>query len=157
MPLDSAAALAKIKRDSDYSSDPALTDDQMSTLLSQAATATAWATATAYVYGQVIVPTVRNGHRYRCIDAGTSGGTEPTFPTGQGGTVTDGTCEWEECSNDIGELWDLRKATCEAWMLKAAMAAKRYDFESDEQSFKREQVHEHCLEMAKQFRPIYTV
>lgn len=61
-----------------------------------------WQAATAYTLresgdattGSVVKPTTQNGFHYKCSVAGTSGGTEPTWPTTAGATVTDGTCEW---------------------------------------------------------------
>jgi len=55
-----------------------------------------WATDTSYEVGDIKIPTSRNGHRYRCITAGTSGSSEPSWPTAQGATVADGGAEWEE-------------------------------------------------------------
>jgi len=48
-----------------------------------------WVAATAYSVGDLVKPTVANGHYYRCKVAGTSGGTQPTWPTG-GTDVADG-------------------------------------------------------------------
>lgn len=42
-----------------------------------------------------VSPTVPNGFNYRLIVPGTSGATEPTWPTTLGATVTDGTATWE--------------------------------------------------------------
>lgn len=50
----------------------------------------AWAAATAYTKGSVIIDT---GAVYQVETAGTSGATEPTWPTAHG-TVTDGTVVW---------------------------------------------------------------
>lgn len=52
----------------------------------------AWATATAYMVGDFRRPTVANGFRYEVTaiaGTGTSGGTEPTWPTIIGDTVID--------------------------------------------------------------------
>lgn len=57
----------------------------------------AWAATTAYSLGDIVIPlATENGHRYRCTTAGTSSGSEPTWPTTQRGTVADGTVTWTE-------------------------------------------------------------
>jgi hypothetical protein len=54
-----------------------------------------WIASTAYIVGDMRQPTVSNGFRYKCITAGTSGASAPTWPTsGIGSTVTDGTAVW---------------------------------------------------------------
>jgi hypothetical protein len=74
------------------------TDTIKAALVTSAQTSsyTAWAVTTAYAVGDIRKPTVDNGHRYRCTVAGTSAGSEPTWPTADGGTVADGTVTWEE-------------------------------------------------------------
>lgn len=62
----------------------------------------AWAATTAYTaieegdrkVGDRVKPTTANGFWYACTTAGTSGASEPTWPTTIGNTVTDGTVEW---------------------------------------------------------------
>lgn len=65
---------------------------------------TAAATTTAYTVGQVVRPSTGNGHLYRCIVAGTSGGSAPTWPTVSGQTVADGTVTWAECGAGIHQF-----------------------------------------------------
>lgn len=59
----------------------------------------AWGASTSYngsgFYVQYVVPTVPNGHRYATTDNGTSGPTEPIWPT-DGSTVIDGTLTWQD-------------------------------------------------------------
>lgn len=62
---------------------------------------TAWAATTAYALDNVVVPTSSNGWRYVCTTAGTSAGSEPTWPTTLGGTVTDGTVQWTAVRDGI--------------------------------------------------------
>ena len=62
------------------------------------ATGTAtFATTQSNTGGQVVVPTVPNGHYYLCTTSGTSGSSQPSWPI-NGGTVVDGTVTW----TDIG-------------------------------------------------------
>jgi hypothetical protein len=60
------------------------------------ATAPDWAATTAKTAGALVKPTVSNGHYYRCTTGGTTGSSQPTWPTTPGATVTDGTVVWTE-------------------------------------------------------------
>lgn len=55
-----------------------------------------WAASTAYALNDYAVPVTHNGRVYKVTTAGTSGATEPTWPTTAGGTVADGTVVWTE-------------------------------------------------------------
>ena len=57
------------------------------------ASASAWQVSTAYSVGDLVIPTVANGHYYKCSTAGSSDATEPTWPT-DGSTVVDATAQW---------------------------------------------------------------
>lgn len=76
-----------------------------------------WVTVTAYVAGYMVEPTVQNGFRYQCTTAGTTGASEPTWPTGAiGSTVVDGTV-----------IWTLVSATHETTEIKLATTAAGLD------------------------------
>ena len=55
-----------------------------------------WKVATAYVVGNIVRPITANGRSYKCTVAGTSGGSEPTWPVTVGGTIGDNSVTWKE-------------------------------------------------------------
>ncbi|MEX0725983.1 MAG: hypothetical protein WD065_06920 [Planctomycetaceae bacterium] len=54
-----------------------------------------WQNSTAYTVGQWVKPTLDNACLYLCTSGGTSGGTEPIWPTKTGNTISDGAITWE--------------------------------------------------------------
>ena len=50
--------------------------------------------STAYSLGECVIPTTPNGSLYKCVVAGTSAGTEPTWGTTIDGDTTDNTVTW---------------------------------------------------------------
>lgn len=61
----------------------------------EAVNPSAWVASTAYIIDATARPSVdRNGFTYVCTQAGTSGASEPVWPTMDGGTVMDGTAIW---------------------------------------------------------------
>ena len=64
----------------------------------------AWAATTAYSLGAFREPTIANGFRYEVTSAGTSGGSEPAWPTTVGATVVDATVTWTCRSKAIADV-----------------------------------------------------
>ena len=60
-----------------------------------------WESNHAYAVGDLITPTTRNSHVYRVTTAGTTGATEPTFPTSSAATVTSGSAVFTENGADV--------------------------------------------------------
>jgi len=59
----------------------------------------AWPASSAVALGDAARPVTRNGYAYECTTAGTTGASEPTWPTTPGNTVADGTVVWTCRSN----------------------------------------------------------
>src|SRR5688500_5437735 len=73
---------------------------------------TAWAAGRVYGTGARVTPTTPNGHYYTAIKSGTSGATQPSWPTATGGEVDDtnptatANPRWIEAGNPIHEQPD---------------------------------------------------
>ncbi len=65
---------------------------------STAATPGYWATGITPALGVYVSPTTPNGHLYVCTTSGAVGTTQPTWPTGIGSTVVDGSATWTEAT-----------------------------------------------------------
>lgn len=64
--------------------------------LSNTVPTSVWAASTNYnVAGSFVTPKTANGYCYVSTNAGTSGATEPVWPTTLGSTVSDGTITWK--------------------------------------------------------------
>lgn len=137
---------------------PTLDTTERDAILAAVKRASTWVNNTAYVVGDVVMPTVRNGHRYRCIVAGTSEAllaNEPEWPTLAGAVFTEGASNpiltWVEDGPEFSQLYDLRAAYHRGWMLKAAKASVLYETRQSQSSFAEQQVYEHCLKMAEKY------
>ncbi len=69
---------------------------------SEAVTQT-WVAGATFAVGATIIPLASNGYVYQCTQAGTTGSSEPVFPTALQSTVTDGGVIWT-CSATIAPL-----------------------------------------------------
>lgn len=151
------AAFVRLARMVAMDEEPVLSDQDLLRLLDKHTRGSVWAAATAYAYGDEIIPATRNGRRYICAVAGTSGATEPDWPINAFSTVVDGTVTWEEAGLDWTDGYDLEAAAHEAWLEKAAIAASAHDFQTDQQSFTRNQLIQHCERMAGRYAPVRVV
>jgi len=83
-------------RNSQTSSDTYYNDVSGAATLVTGRTESDWAASTSYSVGDIVKPTSGNetGFCYICSTAGTSGASEPTWPTTRGTTVADNTVVW---------------------------------------------------------------
>jgi hypothetical protein len=144
------AAKAALRHYAQPDTEPKLDDPELNAILNRVQRASFWEPSKAFVYGAVILPVTKNGHRYRVLEGGTTGTTEPTWPKRNGAAITDGTVRWEEAGADFDNVFDVRAAAHEAWMMKAAKASVLID--RDRQMYS--QITEHCRQMAERFGPV---
>jgi prepilin-type N-terminal cleavage/methylation domain-containing protein len=66
-----------------------------------------WNPGHAYAAGDTVVSRAASfGHRYVCISGGSSGSSEPLWPTVSGAEIADGTVTWKENGGELDELFD---------------------------------------------------
>lgn len=60
-----------------------------------------WPASTSVILNDFYLPSTPNGHRYKVTTAGTTGSSEPSWPTSAGGTVTSGSAVFTEFGSTI--------------------------------------------------------
>lgn len=167
--MDEAAARARIESMIAASSEPTLTAADIDDLVEQAkradpfgnlpvnvVTAPVWVASTSYAYGDVVTAAPAAGRWWRVAVPGVTGSTQPTWPTLTGAAtyviVSDGTVQWEDIGGLWAPTWDLNYAAMKGWELKADLAAEDFEFGTDGQLFRRQQVIDHCERRAKSYR-----
>jgi len=152
------AARAELITYGQVNASPTLGDIEVETILDNHLLATTWVASTAYVVGDIVHPTVRNGHRYRCVVAGTSGTTEPTWRLRQAVKFTEGASDpllmWIEDGPEFRQIYDIRSAIHAAWIAKAGVAALSVDMQGANGRVYASQVYDHCIKMADRFGPL---
>lgn len=140
---DFTAALNELKRIVQADDHPVLTygngtydsTKELDVILDRHKRAVTYTNATAYSYGQVVMPTTRNGYRYRVTVPGMSGAAEPTWPTSFGGRVESGSnspvLTFEEVGPEFENIYDVRGAAYEALDLKCMKAANDNQYLQD--------------------------
>jgi hypothetical protein len=152
MPIltDPNEARARLESLLAISTEPVLSSPEVSQLLDDNKRASVWAASTAYAYGDVIIPLARNGRRYVVTTAGTSSTAEPTWSW----SVSDGSVlTWQDDGIEY-DLWDIRNAAYQGWMLKYAKATCMADVRNGDQAKSKSQIAKHCLIMADRYMPV---
>lgn len=156
--------------------EPRLSEDELTDILGRHRRYRVWTAATTYRIGQRIVPTVPDGRLYRCVRPGTSGATEPSWPTARypylnaemyqsqlrGIRTTDGANDataavWEDAGPMPASQYDIKAAAHDAWEIKAARTAKLMDIASGPDRLNLSQQHKHCLAMAARYGSVSVV
>ncbi len=155
---DRTAALATLRLYVQDTVEPTLSSTELDTLIDGNKRASTWIASTAYNYGDVIRPTIRNGHYFRCVQAGTSGATEPDWPKSLSTTITEGASNpiltWQEAGPDRANIYDVRTAIHQGWVVKASKASVLYKTDQSGSSFEHQQIYMHCVEQAEKYSSI---
>lgn len=116
----------------------------------------AWEPNKTYNLNDYITSNPRNYVLFKCIQAGISGPTQPTWPVftqSQGNVdVTDNTVIWETAgSAPWTPTWNLAYGIAQGWKMKMGAAVGAYDITVGGQMMKRDQLFQHCKEMQQQW------
>lgn len=157
-------ALTRLQRMVAYDVEPTLSSAEVLDLLKDAQradedgnsfdSAPMWKAAYAYVVGDLVTPTTRNGHLYRVTATdGSSGTTEPVWPTTDDATVTaDGVTYQEYGATSWAPTWDLNYAAMNGWEWKANKATNTNQFIQDSRGTASDYTYLNCRRQAEEYR-----
>lgn len=158
MPTE-AEARTRLERMVASSTPPTLSPDEINDLMALARrpgpsgidpdTETEWVAGMALAVGDYVVPPDRSGVRYLItVSGGTAGATEPSWPA-SGASVTIDGVTYEGTDEEVWTpTYDLYAAAAEGWRWKAGKIANAFDFSTDQQSFDKSNIFDHCQKMA---------
>jgi hypothetical protein len=142
---DKDLALDKLEDLVQPDAEPTLSVFELEAILDRNQRASRWTASVELTVGNVIAPSVPNGHIYRVIEGGIAGATEPAWPTGSDDALVDGAVTLVEAGMGFESVFDLRGAVQDAWALKAAKAAESLTKDGENVIF------EHCDSMARRY------
>lgn len=166
MPLSRLAAIKQLSDLCQSTLYPELTDNQLGNLIDQHKKFATWQPSTSYAVGDMVIPTTPNGRVYQVIVAGTSTTTEPTFPSigyavGQSFFNYVGTppnfygLTFQDNGFITTEVYDVRAAAKQAWLLKASIAANLANTSDGQMRIDLHTIQENCIQMAGKFRSFF--
>lgn len=163
---DRANMLTVLRVKAQETASPTLESFEVEGELDNARYASTWLPNKAYSVGDRVVPEIRNGHYYICVQPGTSQSGAKSYtdwPSNYGQCFGDGSSDpqliWEEAGSDLfnpgiagceRNVYDLGRAARECWLLKSRKSTQAID--DGDVSFS--QWHEHCLKQAAMFYPV---
>lgn len=157
MALSRTDAIKKLSLFCNSNEYPALDSNELGQLIDEHKRTETWTANTAYTVNTEIEPAVRNGRKYTCIIAGTSGSSTPNFPdygyTGQ--QFSDGNnIVWQDTGASFNEIYDVRAAIRQAFILKASKISHLIDVADGENNLKMSALKDSFLKMAEKYRPM---
>jgi hypothetical protein len=154
-------AQARVKLSSLVEADisPALTDDDLETILADCLRYGSYTASTAYSVGDRV--RLSNSRIYECVVAGSTGATQFDAPDGlaaaMGQTFRDGTGDliWRDAGPDRVGAYDIGLAEQKAWLKKAAKVAPDVDYSCSGLSIKASQEAAEYRRRAAQASPVW--
>lgn len=142
----------------DANIDPVLSPDELVQLVNRYKIANDWVASTA-ITGNYRIKVTTNNRLYRCIESGTTGADEPSWPTLRasrvGYVVTDNTCYWQDEGDAPTDNYDLSGLAKAAWTLKALKCVNDINTSDEWLQLELQQRHAHCVRMANSFMDMW--
>lgn len=95
-----------------------------------------WPVSTAVILNDIYLPTTPNGHKYQVSTAGTTGSSEPTWPTSPGGTVASGTAVFTEIGSTVLQQAGLTRANIKKDTYKYPLGSRQSSVNQVKGSFR---------------------
>ena len=157
MALSRTDAIKKLSLFCNSNEYPVLDTNELGQLIDEHQRTITWTANTLYIINTEIEPAVRNGRKYTCVVAGTSGASAPNFPdfgyTGQ--QFSDGNdIIWQDTGAAFNEIYDVRAAIRQAFILKASKISHLIDTEDGQNKLKMSALKDSFLKMAEKYRPM---
>lgn len=150
--MTEAEVREEVERRAQTALEPTLEADEIDAALAHGRLFFEWEAEAEVPYGYRVAPSTRNGHRYRAVQGGTTGATEPTWGTSDYSQVSDGDVIWEE-DGAASEAWDVRGAIYYALELRYAKD-QLVDASGDGRSHKGSQRAERIEKLMRLYRPV---
>lgn len=158
---DRAAALIELQALVPINDIPCITENELEQCLDSSKLATTWITNTLLEEGIVIKPATPNGRWYVVRKPGTTGATEPIWPTPPSsalhyinwdflGTITDNTVIYEDYGEAFTTIFDVQVAAMKGWQKKLTKAVGYFNTPGVSMS----QIFDHCEKMIERFEPV---
>lgn len=157
MALSRTDAIKKLSLFCNSNEYPSLDTNELGQLIDEHQRTQTWTANTAYTVNTEIEPAVRNGRKYTCVVAGTSGSSTPNFPdygyTGQ--QFSDGNdIVWQDTGAAFNEIYDVRAAIRQAFILKASKVSHLIDTSDGQNKLSMAALKDSFLKMAEKYRPM---
>jgi hypothetical protein len=160
---DYSDAFSEVKRAVQPDIDPRLSygdgqvpdpDSDLDAIILASVKAALWESGASVQYGDVLIPTVGNGRRYRVSVAGALGSTEPSWPGYDYGSVVSGGATLVEDGYFVGSVYDVRKAIYAALDLKVQRSVNKDQYLQDSRGQASSFLYLNLVRERDKYRPV---
>ncbi len=122
--------------------------NELEAILDRHRVAVTWSSGIEIKAGQVIRPTTSHSRWFRAKTGGTTGASEPSWPSNGNSSFFDNDILFEDGGEAGESIYDVRAAAWEAWDKKARKSSKFPSMTGTNVAT----IHDHCVQMRDSFR-----